>query len=344
MRDHPRVSVLLTAYKRDDYLPFALDSLRAQSLPAEDFEVLISAQTVPSTLSRHMEGLNVRWLSPPTSDLGMTLASGLRTCQGEIVAVLDDDDMFYPRKLEVVLRTFESDPDLGYLHNNFSVVDGRGSPVDPHPLYAREREAVRELGPLRLTPPDPWATLKGLPRVNLDFNGSSICFRRSIVQGRLGTLEQIPQTVEPFFFVASVLDGRPVRLDSATLTYYRVHATNISIAGPEADALRRVREFSARALPGLTAIAAMARASGNVAAARETEAAARLCRFYQAFQDERLNRGGAWRAWRDARELRDTLNWLSEREVTPAVLLYVLSPRMAHRIYRWRLTSNVRWP
>lgn len=63
-----------------------------------------------------------------------TLNAGLSLAEGEFIAVLNDDDLWLPEKLEKQLELFCSHPDVGLVHTDGWFIDGDGQRMDGSPL------------------------------------------------------------------------------------------------------------------------------------------------------------------------------------------------------------------
>ena len=153
MRDHnvsvPRVSILLTCYNHIKYLPDCVAGVRSQTF--QDFEVIV--------LDDGSTDGTREWLvrefgepSPPTpspsegrggfrivfnkGNLGTyaTLNVGLKHATGDFVAVLNDDDLWAPTKLERQLDLLDKNPKVGLVHTDGEFMDGEGKKVEGSPL------------------------------------------------------------------------------------------------------------------------------------------------------------------------------------------------------------------
>lgn len=119
------------------YLPAALDSVRAQTY--RDFEIL--ALDDGST-----DGTR-EWLSQQSDlttifnreNLGTyaTLNVGLERAQGELIAVLNDDDVWEPTKLERQIALLDANPKVGLVHTDGCFIDGEGREFEGAPLGFR---------------------------------------------------------------------------------------------------------------------------------------------------------------------------------------------------------------
>lgn len=130
----PRVSILLTCYQHIKYLPAAVESIRAQTYL--DYEI-IALDDGSTDGSRE-------WLSAQTDlqivfnekNLGTygTLNKGLELATGEFVAVLNDDDVWMPEKLERQVALLDSHPEVGLVHTEGEFIDGEGVVFEGKPL------------------------------------------------------------------------------------------------------------------------------------------------------------------------------------------------------------------
>ena len=124
----PLVSVLIPAYNRAAYITRTVDSVLAQTYPriqlivTDDgssdgtLEILQSyAAKGQLTLLRHPGGQN--------RGQSASLNLALEHAHGEYISILDSDDMFAPRKLEVLVGFLERHPEFGLAYSNGFAVD-----------------------------------------------------------------------------------------------------------------------------------------------------------------------------------------------------------------------------
>jgi glycosyltransferase involved in cell wall biosynthesis len=113
----PRVSVVIPTHNpRADYLARVLDALRLQTLPREQWEIIVidnaSTEIVGGRLdlSWHANARIVR-----EEKLGLTFARlrGFAEAQGELIVMVDDDNVLAPDYLENAVKIAEEHKDLG---------------------------------------------------------------------------------------------------------------------------------------------------------------------------------------------------------------------------------------
>jgi glycosyltransferase involved in cell wall biosynthesis len=145
----PRVSVVLTTYKRQAVLGRAIESVLAQTVP--NWELLV-VDDEPSDETDRIVGSfgdsRVYYLAHD-KNRGLCAArnTGIRASRGEYVAFLDDDDVFLPRKLELQAAALDRLPTEVGVVSCFEQVTSRGGALvdraiplegDVHRLLARD--------------------------------------------------------------------------------------------------------------------------------------------------------------------------------------------------------------
>jgi glycosyltransferase involved in cell wall biosynthesis len=137
MTDSPRVTVLVTCYNHAPYLPACLDSLRAQTFRNWEAVVIDDGSTDGSREWLAAACREGPWkLVFNERNLGTygSLNVGLGLAQGELVALLNDDDLWAPRKLELQVAFMDAHPEAGLVHTDGGFIDGDGRPVPGSPL------------------------------------------------------------------------------------------------------------------------------------------------------------------------------------------------------------------
>jgi len=96
----PRVSILLTCFNHMRYLPAALESINAQTF--RDFEILAiddgSSDGTREWLTARPEPMTRIFNATNLGTYG-ALNAGLAAAKGELIAVMNDDDLWAPTKL-----------------------------------------------------------------------------------------------------------------------------------------------------------------------------------------------------------------------------------------------------
>ena len=118
------ISVVIPTYNYALYLPEAIDSVLAQTYAPLEIIVVDDGSTddTPRVLAAY--GDKVRVIRQDNQGVAAARNAGLAAARGEYVALLDSDDVWLPRKLELQMARFESDPSLGFVHCGAETFDG----------------------------------------------------------------------------------------------------------------------------------------------------------------------------------------------------------------------------
>ena len=124
----------MTTYNGASFLREQLDSIFAQArLPDE---LIVCDDQSSDETPRLLHEYAAKAPFPMTvvindQRLGSTknFEQAIRLCSGDLIALSDQDDVFYPRKLEVIELRFQDDSDLGLVFTNGDLIDGQGRPL-----------------------------------------------------------------------------------------------------------------------------------------------------------------------------------------------------------------------
>ena len=208
----PLITVLIITYNYGHFIGEAIDSVLGQDFPLDQVEILVVDDGSTDDTAERVKpyGSRIRYLYKQNGGQASALNMGLGNARGEIVVLMDADDLFLPGKLEKVSEAFHRDPALGMVY---------------HPLLEwNVRTAERRN--------------RGLPLVSGDMRKearrffsyiphptSCIALRRSC----LGPLLPIPEEIRMMadcFLVQLIPLLAPIIALPDTLVLYRIHGKN----------------------------------------------------------------------------------------------------------------------
>ncbi|RKS80163.1 glycosyl transferase family 4 [Motilibacter peucedani] len=111
-RDRTTLSAVVTTYQRNEELAACLDSLVAQTLPRERFEVVViddcSEPSAEPVVRGYEDRLDVTYVRMERNvGIGEARNAGIDASRNDVLAFLDDDDVLAPRYLEELLATYD---------------------------------------------------------------------------------------------------------------------------------------------------------------------------------------------------------------------------------------------
>lgn len=219
-----RVAAVLTAYRRERYLPYALASVAEQVVPVDSVHV---ASDFDPNANATGPGKNpVGWSRVTSAAQGPKIGALVRATEGaDLLAFLDDDDLWSPEKIATVRPSFLQYPDLAFLnHAHTEFFDGVRA---ERPLWKRLRD-------LR----------GGFVRFgDFHYYGNSSCMvvRRAALLPYLDVIERIDLAGDDALFWLAGMEGRARSLRTP-LSRVRVHRENSS----RTSALMELRSLAER--------------------------------------------------------------------------------------------------
>jgi glycosyltransferase involved in cell wall biosynthesis len=127
----PRVSVIIPVYNGAATISRALRSVFEQTFT--DFEIVVvddgSTDDTPSVLAGFRD--RIRVVRQSNRGLPGARNAGVATSRGELLAFIDHDDEWLPRKLELAVAAMLADPDAALLYTDMIVVNEAGEEIRP---------------------------------------------------------------------------------------------------------------------------------------------------------------------------------------------------------------------
>lgn len=230
------ISVALCAYNGSKHILQQLESIVNQSLVPTEIIVCDdksndnTCELVESFQALH-PGLIKLYKNPTTLGRNKNFEKAISLCAGDIIALSDQDDVFLPKKFELIADVFKQHSDCGLVFSDACVVDEYLKDISPSlfsimwPPFTLRRKTLLEQGKvfdvLVRTPP----TI-----------GCSMAFRSDLRKHIL----PIPEEFSHDFWIlllSSVLSG--IRFIDKSLLLYRQHESNLS--GIQKSVLKRLR-------------------------------------------------------------------------------------------------------
>jgi glycosyltransferase involved in cell wall biosynthesis len=127
----PAVSILMPTFERLQFLPPAIESVRAQTLT--DWELIIADDGSGPDTRAYLESLadpriRLLWMAH-CGRPAVLLNAAARAARGEYLAFLDSDDIWLPRKLEAQLQSLRRYPARRWSCTAFALIDPEGAPL-----------------------------------------------------------------------------------------------------------------------------------------------------------------------------------------------------------------------
>lgn len=232
------VSILMSSHNYARYLPTAIDSALAQTHPHVELIVVDDGSTDGSRDIIRSYGDRVTAIFKPQGGQVSALNLGFEHTRGELVCLLDADDVFLPTKVERVVAAARACPQACLIHHQMQMVDAEGVPF--HAPFPRRV---------------PRGDLRGRARRSGGWFArvycSALSFRRSYAQRmfpvpavhRLHTdagVREVKLEVDTYLLGPAALLAPVAGIDEP-LTQYRIHGVNRYAGAPKQEMMARYR-------------------------------------------------------------------------------------------------------
>ncbi len=207
----PKISVVVNTYNYGHFVEKAIESVLAQDLPREDFEVIVIDDGSTDDTRRQIKRFKheIRYLYQENGGQASALNTGFDLARGELVTLLDGDDTYSRNRLSEIVKEFEKYPEVVTVLNCKTITNSKSSLV----------EMASEFHNLHLT-----YESSALFR-NCVFGTGNFSFRRSVLK----TLLPIPTELRvcaDIYLTAMIWLGAVSSLNRP-LYDYRIHSENL---------------------------------------------------------------------------------------------------------------------
>jgi glycosyltransferase involved in cell wall biosynthesis len=212
-----KVSVVIPLYNHGAYIEQAVSSVMDQTMPVHELIVVDDGSTdlsvsVMKTLCERYPQL-VFW-SQPNQGAHQAINSGIHRATGDLVTILNSDDVYHPERMEACVCSFIEDPKVQAVATGIEFMNDVSKSVE-NGWYAQALDFYKKIGDL------------GLALVNGNFimTTSNIVVRRTVFND-IGYFSSLRYTHDLDFFLRMLTEGMKVCLLDKPLMRYRMHSSN----------------------------------------------------------------------------------------------------------------------
>jgi len=118
------VTAAITTYNRAAFLPRTLESVFAQSRPADEVLVVDDGSTDETGAVLAGYGEQIRVVTQTNGGRSAARNTAVLEARGELISFLDSDDRWLPDKLARQVPVFDQQPLVGLVHGHVDLIDG----------------------------------------------------------------------------------------------------------------------------------------------------------------------------------------------------------------------------
>lgn len=215
-----KISVIIIAHNRRKYLIDAIKSVQNQNFPKDYYEIIVVKNFIDENIDKYIEQNQILSIYTEKISPGEKHYLGISSSKGDLIVLLDDDDLFHPKKLSFVQNIFENNPDLIFYHNGMTfsendILSHRELPLTRNKeAYLRSNYSKKDLRSL----------LELLPQ----YNSSSMAFTSSFAKKYGKSISTMYREIDPIWFLYSIEAGGEIMANDTPLTFYRRHEQGVS--------------------------------------------------------------------------------------------------------------------
>lgn len=208
----PTISIITPCLNRAQFVGAAVESVLEQGYPELE-HIIMDGGSTDGTLDLLRKYPHLRLVSEPDNGMYDAINKGIHLARGEIVGLLNTDDLYAPGALESVAEVFEQNPEV------LAVAGGVTKFVEDESGF-RVLETIPAIEPHEFW----FRVIQGHPATNAWF------FRREVFE-RLGGFDvRMRWSADRYFLIRIAIDGgvRPVPV-RRVLYQYRQHSGSATI-------------------------------------------------------------------------------------------------------------------
>lgn len=219
------VSIIIPVYNHESYVEETLNSVYYQTYP--DLEVIIiddgskdhSVQKIEAWLLKHQEiaeQRNTQFVRQENQGAHITINRGLHLAKGHYLTILNSDDYFHLRRIEILVSRLENEK-REFAFSRIFTIDQHGKPIPRGHWWLNwyEKALVQTI--------DPTTGFRFL-RHNIAISTGNFFFTKRLFQ-EVGDFKDLKLSHDYDFIMRTIAICEPLFVDEE-LYFYRIHAEN----------------------------------------------------------------------------------------------------------------------
>ena len=239
-----KLSVVIPVYNRTTYYKEAITSIEAQNyLDFNEVEVvLVSNIKLNDEFTQYK--FKIKLLYSRDARLSGKIVEGLNNSSGDVILLLEDDDIFNKHKLMDVKRAFDKNDKLDFYHNGYIHFHNNSKDFNIDKYEEYDTVIINRSKFI-----NSYKTFK-LIENKMSYNLSCMAFRKTFIKSYADILLNFNSSfIDSVMFFIATRYADSVAIDYNILTYVRIHSENASGITLAMDELDVYNAFECFKLP-----------------------------------------------------------------------------------------------
>lgn len=332
-------SVIVRAHDRRHYLRQAVESILAQDVDQNRYEIIVVKNYRDESIDAFLSRVNAQTVFCDAESGTQKAAEGFRISKGDVLLFLDDDDIFEPNRIKVILTEFDKRPELGFYRNQVAFVGPDGEKLSPNKIRAFGFHPPNRIRRLYIEGDRRHVGALRLAKASSEFNTSSMAIRRELFEPGIPYLYRMSTTLDTLLWFEGFTSDRSILIDNRALTRYRIHNSNFSIVHAQSRDEREAKmlELARSHDRDYRIVGEFVASTGQKPAIRQIEARLLMSRLTILLQVPFPHRIDFLRVYLEAAQCYDGAPIWEDVGEIGASLLYLLAPASARKLYQRRI-------
>lgn len=221
-----KISVIVIAYLRTTYIKEAITSLLNQDYDKDKYEIIVVKNFIDLNIDNYLLGNGINIINSTRTSIGGKIVEGIESARGEIICLLEDDDLFKPEKLKVIDNIFSQHEELCYYHNQADFVDQNSRLLNHSGLGQKKNKKSKSDLLIRDSYKDKFV-FKAF-RLNGSWNNSCISIRKSFFKNYYEMWEKVKTFIDGIICFTAFIANGDIVISGKKLTYYRKYSDSLT--------------------------------------------------------------------------------------------------------------------